>query len=171
MLLGAHDKTGAQGWVLNGKPLLTAKKLLEDADLVPPGITLPDTLAFHTPVRVGGPVMPGSAWILYKQGNTATPAFAGEHVLGNGYFVTGAREAIEALARAEGPEEFRMFLGYAGWGEEQLEGEIARGGWLPHDVLPELLFDVAADALWDQAYQRAVGAPPMAFTGTVRGQA
>lgn len=173
VLLGAHDAGGAQGWVLNGKPLLTAKKLLEDADLVPPGVTLPDTPSFHAPVRVGGPVMPGSAWILfYRAPDAPTDAnFVGEHVLGHGCYVTGAREAIEALARGEGPERFRLFLGYAGWGQEQLEGEIAKGAWLPHEVLAELLFDAPSETLWEVAYDKSVGAPPMAFTSTIRGSA
>ncbi len=173
VLLATHDETGALGWVLNGKSILPTKKLLEDADLVPPGLSLPDSPSFHAAVRVGGPVMPGSAWILFERptADAPSPAFVGEHDLGGGFFVTGAREAIEALARGEGPERFRLFLGYAGWGKQQVDREIARGDWLPHDVLTDLLLDEPADSMWNAAYAKSVGVSPMAFTGTVRGSA
>ena len=170
VLLGHHDGEGALGWVLNGKSLVPVRKLLEDADLIPPGVTLPDTPSFDAVVRVGGPVMPGSAWVLFRQPQ-GHAAYHGEHDLGGGYAITGARELIEAIARGEGPTSFRVFLGYAGWGSSQLEGEIAAGAWLPAKVDPALLVDGDADTLWDEAYRLSVGTSPLAFTTRYRGQA
>ena len=164
VLLAHHDEKGALGWVLNGRALVPVSELLRDADLVPPGVVLPENASFASPVRVGGPVMPGSAWIVYRK----TPSFReheGAHDLGDGYAVTGAREAVEAIARGEAPGKFRMFLGYAGWGPAQVEGEIKRGAWLPASIVFSLLLDDDAEQLWDAAYHATVGTSPMAFTG------
>lgn len=169
VLLGHHDGEGALGWVINGRALVPVRQLLRDADLVPSGVTLPETEAFSAVARVGGPVMPGSAWLVYWRDEGAG-SYAGEHDLGGGLAVTGAREAVEAVARGEGPRRFRMFLGYAGWGPQQVEGEIRAGAWLP-SAFDASLLGLEAEAIWAVGYKQAVGTVPMAFTGTKRGSA
>ena len=84
--------------------------------------------------------------------------------------MTSFSSAIEAIARGEGPEDFHMYLGYAGWGPDQVEGEIGAGAWLPASFEPTVL-DVEADIMWEVAYQKAIGIIPMAFTSTHRGSA
>jgi putative transcriptional regulator len=170
VLLAHHDDGGALGWVLNGKPLVAVGQLLRDADLIPPGVSLPDSEAFATAARVGGPVMPGSAWLLFER-KPARDVLPGEHDLGKGFAMTGAREAIEALARGEGPDDFRLFLGYAGWGPGQVEGEIRAGAWLPAIVDVSTLLSRPPESIWDLAYHMTIGTSPMAFGGTTRGMA
>jgi putative transcriptional regulator len=170
VLLGRHDESGALGWVLNGKALVPVRQLLGDADLIPEGIVLPEAGPFATSVRVGGPVMPGSAWLLFQRPPHSDP-YPGEHDLGGGFAVTAAREAVESVARGGGPPRFRLFLGYAGWGPQQVEGEIARGAWLPAEVDVEKIFELESDELWDVSYRLTVGTSPMAFNGATRGSA
>lgn len=170
VLLAHHDKDGALGWVLNGRALTTVRELLDDADMIPPTVTLPDTPAFASTVRVGGPVTPGSAWVLYEI-EPEKELYEGDHELGGGYAMTSSRPALEAIARGEGPKSFRLFLGHAGWGPSQVEGEIQRGAWLPAPIVYSLLLDDDADKMWDAAYKATVGTSPMAFTSSRRGQA
>jgi putative transcriptional regulator len=40
--------------------------------------------------------------------------------------------------RGESPHDFRLLLGYAGWGAGQLEGELKAGAWLPTALDPQL---------------------------------
>lgn len=169
VLLGHHDSTGSLGWVLNGRALLSVRRILSDAALVPEGVLLPDTPSFSSLARVGGPVMSGSVWLVFQR-EPSLPEFEGEHDLGCGFGATGARAAVEAVARGEGPRFFHLLLGYAGWGPGQLEREIQRGAWLPVDFDPELLLTRDGDALWDAAYRR-VGTTPLAFTSSTRGSA
>jgi putative transcriptional regulator len=164
VLLAHHDAQGALGWVLNGRGLTTVRELLDDADMIPPGVTLPESEAFASTVRVGGPVTPGSAWVLYEVGEGKTPS-EDDHDLGGGYAVSSSRPVLEAIARGEGPKRFRLFLGYAGWGPSQVEGEIQRGAWLPASIVFPLLIDGDAETMWDAAYKATVGTSPMAFTG------
>ncbi len=169
VLIGSHDDGGALGWILNGKTISPVRNLLLDSDLVPSGTTLPESASFEAFARVGGPVMPGSAWVLFRRDPTIE-AGPGEHNLAFGYAISSARELVEQIARGEGPDEFRLLLGYAGWAAEQLESEIQSGAWLPAPFLPDLL-DVDPNDLWGAAYQRAVGTVPMAFTSSKRGLA
>lgn len=43
------------------------------------------------------------------------------------------------------------FIGYAGWGEGQLEGEIAENAWLPHPPVAELLSSPNDEDAWVRA--------------------
>ena len=45
-----------------------------------------------------------------------------------------------------------ILLGYSGWGASQLEGEIARGAWLPVPLDERILFECDAAERWEQAY-------------------
>ena len=45
-------------------------------------------------------------------------------------------------------------LGYAGWGAEQLEAELADGSWVNSDLTAELVFDTPAEKLWEVAVRR-----------------
>lgn len=169
VLMGHHDSRGALGWVLNGRALVSVRQLLHDASLVPHGVSLPETPSFDAVVRVGGPVLSGSAWLVFERGE-GVPVYEGEHALGGDFFATGARAAIEAIARGEGPQLFRLLLGYAGWGPGQLEGEIRVGAWLPASVDPGMLRSLDAEDLWDAAY-KGMGTSPLAFTSTRGGSA
>ena len=45
-------------------------------------------------------------------------------------------------------QKIKMFAGYAGWSPGQLEDEMKRKAWLTHPGSLELVFDTAADQLW-----------------------
>ncbi len=167
--MGHHDGDGALGWMLNGQPLVSVRQLLNDASLIPPGVTLPDLPSYDAVARVGGPVMSGSAWLLFER-DESLPFYEGQHDLGHNFAVTGARAAIEAVASGQGPRLFRLLLGYAGWGPGQLETEIASGAWLPAPVSSSLLGTHEVEHLWDSAYA-SIGTSPIAFSSTTRGSA
>jgi putative transcriptional regulator len=169
VLLGHHDEEGALGWVLNGEALAPVHRVLRDAGLVPEGFALPEGGAYATSVRLGGPVTPGSAWLLYRKADGIEP-LSGDLSVGEDHAVTCARESIEALASGRGPSWFRLLLGYAGWAPGQLESEIAAGAWLPARLDPSLLLDREPDELWDAAY-RAAGTNAFSFTGGNGGSA
>ena len=62
--------------------------------------------------------------------------------------VTTSRDIISAIAAGKGPEQFLIALGYAGWGDGQLESEMRQNAWLavPADkgILFEYLFFVSS---------------------------
>jgi putative transcriptional regulator len=44
--------------------------------------------------------------------------------------MTTSKDVLEAVSNGQGPQQFLMTLGYAGWSAGQLEDEISRNGWL-----------------------------------------
>ena len=60
-------------------------------------------------------------------------------------------ELTEATARA------RVFAGYAGWGEGQLEAEIDHGDWIAEPALPEDVFTEVPAELWSRVLTRKGG--------------
>lgn len=168
VLLGRHEPDGSLGWVINGRALPAVRDLLESSGLVPLGVKLPETGPFMLPARLGGPVGPSSGWLLYRR---MPEPMAGEIDVGPDLAVSGDASALVAVMRGQGPRDFRLLIGYAGWGPGQLEGEVRAGGWLPTALDSALVFDTPAERLWDAAYRRFIGTAPAAFTSTRRGSA
>ena len=168
VLLGKHEDEGALGWVLNGPAIDAVGDLLLAADLVPAGVQVPTTAAFRMPARVGGPVTPESGWLIYRSGG---PSFDGEIEVGSELLVCSNATALDSVVRGREPREFRLVLGYAGWGAGQLEAELREGVWLPASLDPSLIFDTAPEAMWDVAFQQATGGMGGTFTGKTWGLA
>jgi putative transcriptional regulator len=161
VLLGRAGDEGALGWVVNGRELMSVRELLTSSELIPPGQAIPETPAFASAVRVGGPVAPAAGWLLYRRPPERLP---GEITIGADLGITGELAAFSALLEGRGPAEFRMLLGCAGWAPGQLEAEIGAGAWLPAAVSPALVMDTQAAFLWDEAYHLSVGTEPAAFS-------
>jgi putative transcriptional regulator len=161
VLLGRAGDEGALGWVVNGRELMSVRELLTSSDLVPASQPIPETPAFASAVRIGGPVAPAAGWLLYRRLPAPLP---GEIAIGADLGVTGELAAFSALLEGRGPVDFRVLLGCAGWAPGQLEAEIGAGAWLPAAVSPDLVMDAQASFLWDEAYHLAVGTEPAAFS-------
>jgi putative transcriptional regulator len=102
-------------------------------------------------VYVGGPVQPTSVVFLVE---FLDPAPAGLLVVGRIGF-PAPNAAIEELLAATG--RGRVFAGYAGWGEGQLDAEIAQGDWIAHTALPEDVFTDVPEDLWSAVLTRKGG--------------
>jgi putative transcriptional regulator len=78
------------------------------------------------PVLDGGPVQRDRGFVLHSD-DCCLPATV---KLQPGLALSTVREILSAIAQGEGPEQFLVCLGYAGWGEGQLEQEMADNAWL-----------------------------------------
>jgi putative transcriptional regulator len=54
---------------------------------------------------------------------------------------------------------YRMFTGYAGWGPDQLEREVASGAWAVVPATSQLLFDTPAKELWSNLVPPTIPQP------------
>lgn len=152
VLLAVHGESGALGFVVNRPAPMTLGELLSFA-----GYGSKDVKA-STGVYLGGPVQPSSGWILCVDPELDAED-AGVISVGDRLRVTSSRSAFDALAAdaARGaitsdPKRRTVLLGYSGWGPGQLEREIAAGAWLPVPLDERVVFDVAAEQRWEQAY-------------------
>lgn len=142
VLVGVHSEQGAMGVVLNRPSEVTVGEAAPQ---------LEEAVEESERVFVGGPVQPSSIVFLAE---FLDPDPAGVLVLGRIGFPAPDAELPE-LARATG--RVRVFAGFAGWGEGQLEAEIADGDWIAQDALPEDVFTELPERLWSDVLTRKGG--------------
>jgi putative transcriptional regulator len=142
VLVSLHSEEGAMGLVLNRPSAVTV------GEAVP---QLEEAVQDAERVYVGGPVQPTSVVFLAE---FLDPSPAGLLVLGRIGFPApdaGVEELIESTSRG------RVFAGYAGWGEGQLDAELDQGDWIAHAALPEDVFTDMPDELWSRVLTRMGG--------------
>lgn len=144
--LVAHDQDGAMGLVLNrslGEGSL--KALLK-------GFGVDDAKADGVVrLQYGGPVEPTRGFVLHS----ADYSGRNTHVIGDGVALSTGFDVLKALANGVGPEQRRFYLGYAGWGPGQLEGELTRDDWMTAPADPSLIFDDDIEGVWKKATKGA----------------
>ncbi|MBM3341010.1 MAG: YqgE/AlgH family protein [Betaproteobacteria bacterium] len=135
-----HNNQGALGVVVNRPIDMTLHALLEQIELKPA-----DDSAKATSVHYGGPVQIDRGFVLH------TPAGAWQSTLAVGDMIglTTSKDILQAVARGEGPRQFLVTLGYAGWAPGQLEQELAQNAWLTVPADPRVLFDTPAKDRYD----------------------
>jgi putative transcriptional regulator len=142
VLVGVHNEDGAMGVVLNRPSAVTV------GDAVP---QLEPAVETGQPVYIGGPVQPSSIVFLAE---FLDPEAAGLLVLGRIGFPAPDADTDELTrATARG----RVFAGYAGWSEGQLETELEQGDWILDAALPEDVFSDAPAELWSDVLTRKGG--------------
>jgi len=142
VLIGVHSDEGAMGVVLNRPSEVTVGEAAPQ---------LEETVDESERVFVGGPVQSDSIVFLAE---FLDPEPAGVLVLGRIGFPAPDAE-LDELSRATG--RVRVFAGFAGWGEGQLESEIADGDWIAQAALPEDVFAELPEQLWSSVLTRMGG--------------
>jgi putative transcriptional regulator len=153
--LCAHDANGALGIGIGATVVgLGLHDLLGQFE-IEPGDT-PDA-----PVHFGGPVEPRRGFVLHSLdwGGQDTIDVAGRWAL------SGTIDVLRAIAVGKGPSRWLVAIGYAGWGEGQLDEEMTRHGWFTTAAGPELIYDVAAGDRWQQGFAGA-GIDPRLLAST-----
>ncbi len=77
-------------------------------------------------------------------------------------------DIVADIAHGIGPTDVTFCLGYAGWGENQLEDEIKAGSWLIMGADAQILFDTPAAEKYDYCTQK-LGLNALNYAGRVVG--
>lgn len=163
-----HSERGALGLVINKPSDLDMRGLFQKVDLP---LTRPD-LADQL-VLQGGPVHTERGFVLHESMRPMAPeapaaaqaapapveadiddkgVYASTMAIPGGLEMTTSRDVLEALSSGAGPRKLLISLGYAAWGQGQLENEIAENSWLTVGADPEVIFDTPIE----QRYERAL---------------
>ncbi len=142
--LVAHGEDGAVGVVLN-RPSETAVHTVLPSWAA--HVTKPQT------VYIGGPVQASGAMCLgvCRPGVDVTSAGAVAGVTGPVVLVDLDADPELVSAQMRG---LRIYAGHAGWGSEQLAGEIAEGSWYVVPGLPDDLLAGPRVDLWFRVLRR-----------------
>lgn len=141
----SHDENGALGiGVGRLVPRVRLHGLLTELE-IDPGVA-PDA-----PVHIGGPVERQRGFVLHSQD------WGGEETLkiGDRWSLSGTLDILRAIAAGTGPARWVVALGYAGWGEGQLDQELTGHGWFATPGDDALLFDRPAAERWAAGYSSA----------------
>jgi putative transcriptional regulator len=68
-----------------------------------------------------------------------------------GLALTTSKDVLEAMSNGSGPKRVLVTLGYASWGEGQLESEIGENSWLTVEANPSVIFDTPIEQRYEKA--------------------
>ena len=136
ILLLSVEHTGAAGLIINKPSGAKLSSLFRD--MRKPGKK-------QDKVYYGGPVEPRTLLVLLRTKRSARNA---RPVLKN-VFVSSNREVIkQTLRKKRAGDDYRIFMGYAGWTVGQLEREIQRGDWHVIEADAATVFHEDDTKLW-----------------------
>lgn len=136
VLLVQHDEHGALGVILNRPLDITIRSAWKQVSAGP--------CQAEGVLHEGGPCE-GPLMVLH-----ANPTVSQMRVLDGVYFSTASHEIERIVADDDRPARF--FVGYAGWTEGQLEGELEEGAWLTSPATSEQVFHATPDQ-WDALHK------------------
>lgn len=137
-----HNPQGAMGVIVNRPTDLTLADLGEQLNIA---MDIPEIA--QLPLYHGGPVEMERGFVLHSplgEWESTIPVTA---EIG----LTMSQDIIHAIADGLGPKKFLVALGYAGWGETQLEDELAENAWLTGAADPAIIFDTPIEQRWNAA--------------------
>jgi putative transcriptional regulator len=137
-----HSDEGALGIIVNRPSELRLGDIMQQMN-----IEVQQEEIGQLPVFFGGPVQPERGFVIHE------PAGSWDATLqvAEGIALTTSRDILEAISHGKGPKKIMIALGYAGWGQGQLESEMAQNAWLSAPADKSILFDYPPNQRWKAA--------------------
>jgi putative transcriptional regulator len=141
VLVCEHNDEGAMGLVLNRPSPIPADQAIPE---------LGEALDPEDRLWLGGPVQTTAVVVLadFPEAEDGMPVSGG---VGLVLPETDLDDVATRVRRA------RAFLGYAGWGPSQLDGELERDDWIIAPFAPDDAFTQDPEDLWGQVLVRKGG--------------
>lgn len=154
-----HSERGALGLVINKPSEISMQRLFEKVEL-----PLHRADLCETPVFQGGPVQTERGFVLHEPSFSRSeqpgePVYASTMVIPGGLEMTTSKDVLEALSTGAGPRKVLVTLGYASWGQGQLESELSENSWLTVAADNQVIFDTPVAQRYDCAL-RLLGVEP-----------
>ena len=141
ILLCDHNEDGTFGFVLNNYLELGMHEIDED---------FPDV---HSKISVGGPVDTESIFFIHAFGD----AIEGSYEIKKGIYFGGNYDQLAELIR-QNPQNnklVRFFLGYSGWGKNQLAEELKKNSWIVADnISVNDILDTNKPQFWNYCMEK-----------------
>jgi putative transcriptional regulator len=136
-----HNERGAMGLIINKPGDMSLRHLFDKVELPLRREDLMQSNVLH-----GGPVQTERGFVLHdpvvaENAAKDTPIYASTLSVPGGLAMTTSRDVLEALSGGAGPRRVLVTLGYAAWGQGQLESEIGENSWLTVQADLDVIFD------------------------------
>lgn len=136
ILLARYDAQGVLGLILNRRTHVPLSRALE---------SLKGAKDRSDPVYLGGPVGMMAVFALFKPRDKLEGA---EPVFDGVYLITAKSHLEQTISARPDPGVFHVYLGYAGWNQEQLRQEVELGAWFVFPADARAVFNADPDSLW-----------------------
>lgn len=135
VLITEHQDEGTVGFILNQRSALVLSDLIPELDKA------------DFPVYIGGPVGTDTVHFMHR----CYDKLNGGEEIAKGVYWGGNFEALKILI-SNGfiqPDEIKFFIGYSGWGVEQLKDELKENTWIVSDTYhADVVFSNDEEDLW-----------------------
>jgi putative AlgH/UPF0301 family transcriptional regulator len=141
VLLVHYDEKGALGLILNRRTDVPLSRVLN----------LKAAKDRSDPVYLGGPVEPSAAFALFQSPVKIEKA---ENIFGGVYLISDKDLFEQTVSTRPDPSVFHVYLGYAGWTQDQLRAEVQLGAWFVFPGDTNAVFNSDPNSLWQQMIQK-----------------
>jgi putative transcriptional regulator len=142
VLLIHYDADGVLGLILNRRTQVPLSRVLE-------GIKAAKDRS--DPVYLGGPVETPAVFALLQSPAKLEGA---EHIFGLVYWISEKTLFEKTISARPDPSALRVYLGYAGWDQDQLRREVEVGSWFIFSADARTVFNADPDSLWPQMIKK-----------------
>jgi putative AlgH/UPF0301 family transcriptional regulator len=157
ILLVHYDTQGVLGLVLNHRTDVPLSRVLDSPKAAKDR---------SDPVYLGGPLETAAVFALLQ--SPAKPEGA-EHIFGSIYLINSKPLFEQTLSAHPKPDVFHVYLGYAGWTQDQLRQEVELGAWFVFPAEAGTVFNADPDALWPEMIRKTeMQVARSEFSDTVR---
>ena len=137
VLLCEHQPEGSLGFILNKRYEQTIGELMTDLE------------DCNFPVYYGGPVQKDTIHFLHQRPDLIED---GHYIIDGIYWGGDFTEVVELIKLKKiSLNDIRFFIGYSGWGQQQLETELKDKSWITREAIRQLIFHKNTDAIWRDA--------------------
>ncbi len=136
----SHNDEGAMGIVLNKPTELDLSEVLDQLDIE--GGYGHD----HT-VLLGGPVHQDHGFILHKDKGDWRSTLSVSPTI----HISTSKDILTSLAKGQGPSDYKVALGYAGWDAGQLEQELIDNSWITVEADEQIIFNTPENEIYQAA--------------------
>jgi putative transcriptional regulator len=142
ILLARYDEHGVLGLILNRRTDVPLSRVLE---------SLKAAKDRTDKVYVGGPMEMPAVFALFQSPAKLEGA---EHVFDSVYLIAAKSLFEQTISAQPKPEVFHVYLGYAGWTQEQLQKEVELGAWFVFPAETGTVFNADPDSLWQEMIRK-----------------
>lgn len=129
-----HSDEGSMGLIINKPSNTQLDELLDHLSLDSKNCN-----ALSQPIYKGGPIGHEHGFVLFSESPQGK------------INLSASKDLLRSIAEGQGPEDFLITLGYAGWEKDQLEQEIKDNDWLIVPANNQLMFKIPAPLRWQSA--------------------
>ena len=136
VLLTHHSNEESLGIILNQPTKIYLHEILDNIPIS------------NFPIYIGGPVEKKSLHFIHTLGKVIPNS---EKITDNIYFGGDFNTVVKLIHDKQVTRnEIRFFVGYSGWGEEQLNNEIREDSWITEKADGDLCMNYSTPELWSK---------------------